>query len=437
MGYLYEILLNITKPIIGNLLMLYNYKKIIFILALSVNGLGIYAQQNHDMDLVDAVDNADAQKAIVAIENGAQVARMMPLIAGLRSDPMMGRSMIYDMVLERVPQVHTLVDEIGQSPLHLAVANHNKVLAHKLVERRSSAELDAIINAQDGNGWTPLMHAVVARNEDLVKFVLSYNPDPTLTDTLDRTPLQVAQEMGADTIVALLTQYQPHNSPRVVHHAQRLPMPAPAPVTDMSSAPMQPLEYDSDNDVYYRRLDNSDSGNNLQDDIEQVVHEAAQSAEPAIGFNDVVDPMDTINLNDGSNNGSVASADNSYANSDRSNSEENNNIAVAPAPPHSASSRIFMPQDVPLSDASYLGQGNYNNAGDESDTDEDQGLKNNRIFKGPQQTHVPLRSIHNTRVAKTWLSDLQPYKKYILATAIIGVAAGIVYKLKYKKADQA
>lgn len=125
------------------------------------------------------------------------------------------------------------VDQHGNTPLHEAALNDNAEAVSYLLQKG----LD--VNAQDQGGITPLMNAASigslgianlllengadpniqddisgetalhksvasAQDKEMVELLLKYGADKTIQDMDDKTPLDVAKELGSDDIVAVL-----------------------------------------------------------------------------------------------------------------------------------------------------------------------------------------------------------------------------------------
>ena len=96
-------------------------------------------------------------------------------------------------------------DEDGRSILHSAVVGGNMHLVQLIVERCGNEK----INAQDSEGWTPLMSAVSCGHEAIVKFLLSLSngaADPNIANAQNRTALHYAASKGRVAIIKLLIE---------------------------------------------------------------------------------------------------------------------------------------------------------------------------------------------------------------------------------------
>ena len=138
-----------------------------------------------------------------------------------------GLPVIVKKILNFGVSIDLVEDNTGQSPLHLAIANHNLEIVELLLEHHSS-----IVNFEDRNGETPLHFAVsrgyleivkilLKRNADtnresllnfaifegnieIVKELLNHGADVDIRDSNDRTPLQISLEMIRYDIVEIL-----------------------------------------------------------------------------------------------------------------------------------------------------------------------------------------------------------------------------------------
>lgn len=93
-------------------------------------------------------------------------------------------------------------DEDGRTILHSAVVGGNMLLVQRLIERCGNEK----INAQDSEGWTPLMSAVSCGHEEIVKYLLSLGADCNSTNAQNRIALHYAASKGRAAIIKLLIE---------------------------------------------------------------------------------------------------------------------------------------------------------------------------------------------------------------------------------------
>ena len=146
-----------------------------------------------------------------------------------------GLPVIVKKILNFGVNVDLVEDNTGQSPLHLAIANHNLEIVELLLEHHSS-----IVNFEDRNGETPLYFAVSQGNVEIVEELLKQNADTNcknmngdsllkfaiskgnieiakellkhgadvdIRDSDNKTPLQISLDMIRYDIVEILLAY--------------------------------------------------------------------------------------------------------------------------------------------------------------------------------------------------------------------------------------
>ncbi|GIY46087.1 b-cell lymphoma 3 [Caerostris extrusa] len=91
------------------------------------------------------------------------------------------------------------LDHEGYSALHYAVFKNNKIAVRCL--QKVGAQMDVI----DGkSGRTPLIHAILNRNEELVTLLLECGACPDMSDYSGRTAFELALHASTKSIVQLL-----------------------------------------------------------------------------------------------------------------------------------------------------------------------------------------------------------------------------------------
>ena len=63
------------------------------------------------------------------------------------------------------------------------------------------------MNSRDAEGDIPLHLSVLSGRTDVVNFLLQNGADPSIRGINDRTPLELAREMGYQDIVRVLEEY--------------------------------------------------------------------------------------------------------------------------------------------------------------------------------------------------------------------------------------
>jgi hypothetical protein len=123
--------------------------------------------------LVDAANNGDLQSVIHLCKNGYHVDSKglfgaTPLMRAAYN----GNVTIAKELLLRGADP-TSVDYGGATPLHLASRMGHKEMVELLVEAAPK-----YFDQADNDGWTPLMRATIAKNNSIVKFLLTKGADP-------------------------------------------------------------------------------------------------------------------------------------------------------------------------------------------------------------------------------------------------------------------
>jgi serine/threonine-protein phosphatase 6 regulatory ankyrin repeat subunit B len=100
------------------------------------------------------------------------------------------------------PAVYSIIDHPSFSrvstPLYIATQKEDLAVIKQLINAKAD------VNAQAGNGWTPLKSAAHAGNEDLVKLFLKVGADVNIADETNYTPLMNAVSQRHENIVKLL-----------------------------------------------------------------------------------------------------------------------------------------------------------------------------------------------------------------------------------------
>ena len=65
------------------------------------------------------------------------------------------------------------------------------------------------------DGWTPLQDATLKANSRIVKMLLEYGANPTITDKHGGTPMDMATKFGKGEIVKMLRDYIKANRGRL------------------------------------------------------------------------------------------------------------------------------------------------------------------------------------------------------------------------------
>jgi ankyrin repeat protein len=95
-------------------------------------------------------------------------------------------------------------NNIGETPLHLAVSDGKKDVAELLLANK--AEVDA----KDNNGWTPLHWAAIYDHKDVAELLLANKAEVNAKDNNGWTPLHWAAGKGRKDVAELLRQHGGH-----------------------------------------------------------------------------------------------------------------------------------------------------------------------------------------------------------------------------------
>ncbi len=96
----------------------------------------------------------------------------------------------------------TMNDELGRSPLHLAVINGHMALVNVLIN--AGADVNAIDPLK---GWTPLHYAAFYRYPGIFLFLLGRRGDFLVADRFGNLPMHLAAATGCPEIVKHLLQH--------------------------------------------------------------------------------------------------------------------------------------------------------------------------------------------------------------------------------------
>jgi ankyrin repeat protein len=121
-------------------------------------------------------------------------------------------------LLRTHPELVHSCDDAGETALHYAIVESNLEAARVLLAH------GADVNARDHGGKPPLLNAAIVGNPDVVKFLLSRGADPTLQDENFDTALHYAlwaKEPSAAIIDALL---QAGADPKVTNSLDETPL---------------------------------------------------------------------------------------------------------------------------------------------------------------------------------------------------------------------
>ncbi len=161
-------------------------------------GAFLKAIQNGDQRLVDLFvragmnvhtqDETGCPAIMIALKEGYTVIANILLTAGAN------------------PNAH---DALGFTPLLMAcgkAAKGYKGIAEKLIR------LGADVNACDRLGWTPLMLAISGGAAEVAELLLEHGANPGLRTRKGENAMILAQKLGKDRLIALLSEKQSANS---------------------------------------------------------------------------------------------------------------------------------------------------------------------------------------------------------------------------------
>ncbi len=90
----------------------------------------------------------------------------------------------------------TMNDELGRSPLHLAVINGHMAIVNVLIN--AGADVNSVDSLK---GWTPMHYAAFYRFPDIFLFLLSRRGDFLIADRSGNLPMHIAAATGCPKIV--------------------------------------------------------------------------------------------------------------------------------------------------------------------------------------------------------------------------------------------
>jgi ankyrin repeat protein len=93
-------------------------------------------------------------------------------------------------LLKANPDLISSKDNYGMTPLHYAVAQHQKDTVQLLLANKVD------VNAKDKAGWTPLHYAAAQGYKDVAKLLLANKAEINTTNNYSFTPLHLATDGG-------------------------------------------------------------------------------------------------------------------------------------------------------------------------------------------------------------------------------------------------
>ena len=154
------------------------------------------------LDVFEAAAVGDAARVQERLDGGADVNAVSPDgFSPLGLAAFFGRTEVARLALERGANVNAVSANAMQvRPLHSAVAGNHETLARELVAA------GADVNAEQQDGFTPLMGAAQNGNAALVSFLLSCGAQADAKADDGRTAESVAAEEGHVDVLAALTR---------------------------------------------------------------------------------------------------------------------------------------------------------------------------------------------------------------------------------------
>lgn len=101
-------------------------------------------------------------------------------------------------MLKTNPELISVPDNDGATPLHHAVAGDHKAVVEFLLANKANA------NAKRKNGVTPLHVAAALGRQEIAAVLLSKGADPEAVDSQGRTPLSLSEANGHSAVARLL-----------------------------------------------------------------------------------------------------------------------------------------------------------------------------------------------------------------------------------------
>jgi ankyrin repeat protein len=97
------------------------------------------------------------------------------------------------------------VSDDGWTALHFAAFKGYNEVARALLDAKINPNIQGKIYNR-----TALHYAVDRENVEMVKLILSYNPNVTLRDKSNKTPLDIAKQKGLTEIAEMIEEYCKH-----------------------------------------------------------------------------------------------------------------------------------------------------------------------------------------------------------------------------------
>ncbi len=101
-------------------------------------------------------------------------------------------------LLKGDPNLVVTIDDAGDTPLYVAVANGRKDVAEFLLSHKAN------VNAKSTDGLAPLHWAAAIGNKDMVELLLAHHADVDIKNNNGETPLHLAVVFNYKDVVELL-----------------------------------------------------------------------------------------------------------------------------------------------------------------------------------------------------------------------------------------